>query len=490
MIKFNKYTLFILLLAVFAVACEERLDEQPQQALSTGSVYSSTQDLETALAGAYNAAQHSDFMGCNTTMVPDIIADNGAWRGSFTSMIDVSGHAVTADNGEVRGLWSMGFRTINNANLILQFIPEVTDAEIAEAGPRLRGESLFLRGMAYFEMVRFFGKPWSGSSTSDLGVPIIATGTSSSGDVSFPARATVAEVYAQAISDFTEAASLLPDAIGTGRANRFAALAYLAEIAFQQRDYAAAANFADQVIAGPFELNPTPGDYFTSEGSVESIFDIAHTAQDNPGVNGSLPTFHAVGGRGGDVLVSEFLKDAYNQIVPQRQLDLITADGLTCTDLRVSQLTINDTVNIEKYEGFVNNDDDAPIFRLAEILLMRAEALARTSGINAESVDLLNQVRDRALRVVDGAGVESSASAYVSYAESDFASADDLVEAIILERQVELAWEGNRFHDLNRLSRTVSNDRASSDSGANNLVWPVPQRDLDANSSLVQNPGY
>ncbi|MEM6764744.1 MAG: RagB/SusD family nutrient uptake outer membrane protein [Bacteroidota bacterium] len=482
--------LFTMLLALFAVACEEQLEEQPQQSLSTDAVFASTQDLETALTGAYNAAQQSDFMGCNMSFVGDIMADNGAWRGSFPSMIDISRHAITSDNGEIAGLWRNSYRAINDVNLVLEAIPNITDAAIADAGPRIRGEGLFLRGMAYFEMVRFYGKPWGGSSTSDLGVPIVTMGTSTSGDVVFPSRATVAEVYAQAVSDFTEAASLLPDANGSGRATRFAALAYLAEIAFQQRDYAAAANFASQVIAGPFTLTPTPAEFFTNEGSSESIFEIAHTSQDNPGVNGSLPTFHNLQGRGGDVIVSEPLKVAYNQIVPARQADLATGAGFSLADLRVSQFTINDTFNIEKYEGFVNNDDDAPVFRLAEILLMRAEALARTGGVNAESVDLLNEIRNRAIRTIDAGGAEGDASAYVSYVVGDFASADELIEAIILERQVELAWEGNRFHDLNRLGRPMVNDRASSPSGADNLVWPVPQRDIDANSNLVQNPGY
>ncbi|MEM9933924.1 MAG: RagB/SusD family nutrient uptake outer membrane protein, partial [Bacteroidota bacterium] len=106
------------------------------------------------------------------------------------------------------------------------------------------------------------------------------------------------------------------------------------------------------------------------------------------------------------------------------------------------------------------------------------------------SVDLLNEIRNRAIRTIDAGGAEGDASAYVSYVVGDFASADELIEAIILERQVELAWEGNRFHDLNRLGRPMVNDRASSPSGADNLVWPVPQRDIDANSNLVQNPGY
>ena len=68
-----------------------------------------------------------------------------------------------------------------------------------------------------------------------------------------------------------------------------------------------AARLAEQVIAGPFELTAEPNGPFVDEGSSEEIWAIVNTSQDNPGVNGSLPTFHHVGGRGGDVIASDDL---------------------------------------------------------------------------------------------------------------------------------------------------------------------------------------
>lgn len=489
----TKYILGVLLM--FAFGCEGYLDESPQQSLPLDGVYQTTTDLETALVGAYNAYQHSDFAGCNLSMSPDIIADNGDWRGSFPSFVDVSNQAVDPTNGEVLGLWANGFRIINDANLILESIANVDDGDIAAAGPGIRGAALFLRGAAYFEMVRFYGKPFGSSSSSDLAVPLVTASTALGDAELFPARASVADIYAQAVKDLTEAEGLLPESNGSGLATSWAAKAYLAEIAFQQGEYADAASIAGEIIAGPFALTAEPKEFFTTETNTEAVLVANHTSQDNPGVNGSLPTFHHVDGRGGDVVVSmDLMNNGFGKLITADQQAAADGDAVVLVDLRLSTLTSDGGTfsetggeNIEKYDGFVNNDDDAPVYRLAEFLLMRAEALVRVSDqVETAAVDLLNQVRVRAFRATDAAGAAVDVSTYVNYEAADFADAQALLDAIILERRVELAFEGNRFHDLNRLGLDVKGSTVGSDV----LVWPVPQRDIDANASLTQNPGY
>lgn len=479
--------------ALAMTSCSDFLDEpQPAQSLPSNTAFQTAQDIENGLIGAYNAVQNSDLFGCNIVMSSDIMADNGEWRGSFPSFVDMYNQALTADNTEVAGIWREGYRAINHANLVLKALDDVDDPALTQdLANRLRGEALFIRAATHFEMVRYLGKPYGASSSTDLGIPIMASAVSSSDDITFPSRNTVAEVYAQVIADFQEAANLLPDAKTYGRPNSFAAKGYLAEIAFQQGDYANAATLAADVMAGPFSLTGDPVDFFVNEGSSEEIWAVVHTAQDNPGVNGSLPTFHHINGRGGDVVVAtDLIENGFNKIITDAQAAALSAAGYTADDLRYSQLTSSaapPTVNIEKYEGFTNNDDDAPIQRLAEYMLMRAEALARTSGVNQESVDLLNSIRTRAIRVLDANGaVVPGAADLISFTTGDFASADELIEAIILERRVELAFEGNRFHDLCRLQRDVKGTPFDADK----LRWPLPQRDLDANANLVQNPGY
>jgi starch-binding outer membrane protein, SusD/RagB family len=490
-----KNLLYIMSLALaFAMtSCSGFLDEPtPAQSLPSNTAFTTAQDIENGLIGAYNAVQASDLFGCNLVMASDIMADNGEWRGSFPSFVDMFNQALTADNAEVAGLWREGYRAINHANLVIKAVGDVEDPALTpEMANRLRGEALFIRGATHFEMVRYLGKPIGPNSASDPGIPIMTVAVASSDNVTFPSRNSVAEVYAQATSDLAEAASLLPETKRYGRASSFAAKAYLAEIAFQQGDYGTAATLAGEVMAGPFSLTASPVEFFVNEGSSEEIFVVVHTPQDNPGVNGSLATFHHINGRGGDVVVDgDLIANGYEQIITASQQAELTGSGYTAEDLRFTELTSSTnppTVNVEKYEGYTNNDDDAPIWRLGEILLMRAEALARVNGVNQESLDLLNQIRTRAIRVYDSNGeVVAGGGDLISFDAADFATGNDLIEAIILERRVELAFEGNRFHDLVRLQRAVKGTPFDAD----RLRWPLPQRELDANANLTQNPGY
>lgn len=485
-------SLKITVLAAFALflgaSCTDFItDLEPAQSLPSSAAFSDLSGLQTALIGAYDALQSSDLGATGFAINANVLSDNAEWRGSFPSYIDMYNRELAAPNGEVGGMWAQGYLALNQANLVIQGVDIVDDPALtADIKDQLKGEALFLRGMIHFEMVRYFGKPWGASSTSDLGIPVMTSAVDESTDITFPTRNTVAEVYTQAIADLTEAASLLDPTGVRGRANGTAATAYLAEIAFQQRDYPQAATLANTVINAGYDLTPNPEDPFISEGSSEEIFAVISTTQDNPGVNGSLATFHHINGRGGDVVVNTDLKEnGYGAIIPAAQQAEAPA-GSTLVDLRATRLTSNGIFNVEKYEDFTNNADDLILNRTATFYLMRAEALARQNGINEESLMLLNAIRNRSIRLVAADGTESDASAIVSYEAADFANADALIEAIILERRVELAFEGNRLHDLRRLQRPVRGVAFDAD----NLLFPIPQREVDANAMLVQNPGY
>ncbi|MEM7549122.1 MAG: RagB/SusD family nutrient uptake outer membrane protein [Bacteroidota bacterium] len=470
-------------------SCDDFLELEPQQSLPSSTAFSTAADLQTAIIGAYDAAQASDFAGTNITMAPEVIADNGDWRGSFTSYRDIQAANIVPDNVDVEGVWQNGYAVINITNQILVSLDVIEDPELTnDLEAQLRGEALFLRGMAYFEMVRFYARPFSANSGSDLGLVLSTEPINSPDQLIDLTRSSVQATYDRAIADLTDASTTLPlDFIVDGRANRFAALAYLAEIAFQQRLYGEAANFADQVISSDvFSLVAEPNIPFINEFSDESIFEISHTIQDNPGVNGSLATFHHVNGRGGDLVISnDLIENGFDQIVTDDQQAAIDAANLTVEDLRVTQLTSNEVFNIEKYEDFTNNADNAIIWRLAELMLMRAESLVRLNGVNMESISLLNEIRLRSLRITDASDNSVSGDGLITFSTTDFGSSEELIEAIILERRVEMAFEGQRYHDLVRLERSIR----GTNPGADNLVWPIPLDEVNS-SGIEQNPGY
>ena len=120
-----------------------------------------------------------------------------------------------------------------------------------------------------------------------------------------------------------------------------------------------------------------------------------------------------------------------------------------------------------------NQRDDVSMMRLAEVYLNKAEALAKVNGINNESLDLLNEIRNRA-------GIDEVSA-------SDFASDEAFVQAILNERHVEMAFEGMGRFDFIRTGRDLKNPDLSEEM----KVLPIPKREVDlSKGTLKQNPGY
>ncbi|OJJ15996.1 hypothetical protein BKI52_35070 [marine bacterium AO1-C] len=484
------YSIFLFACFIGFTACKNQLENpQPQQSLALSTAYVTPSDLDNALIGAYNRFQDANLYGGDFVLVGDLMSNNIVWGGSFTGPLDIASLQITANNGNVTGMYNDLYRLINDVNGILQFADGIEGVTAADRD-RIKGEAYFMRGVALFEAVRYFGKPYSATSSSDPGLPLVTTFTDDISKVQEIPRSTVEQVYQQAISDLTQASTLIPTTFTTqGRATRWAALSALAEIAFQQGNYTEAASKANEVInSGAFALNSTPDLFYNNEFSGESILEINMTTQDNPGVNAGLTTFYAnsaLGGRQDITIDAGFLTGGYDQIVTTAQQTALTTATQTVVDLRATTLIDRANSFVLKYTDGANNADNIIVYRYAEILLMRAEALARTTGVTAEAVNLLNQVRGRSL-VVSDAGGNEVADTPVLFQTTDFANAQALIDAIILERRVELAYEGNRFHDLRRIGAAVKGTAAT----ANNLVFPIPQSAIDNNSALTQNPGY
>lgn len=496
-------TLTLLFSLLIFAGCESFLETTPQQSLPLNTAFSSPSDVRNALVGTYNRFQTNSLYGGSYIVLSELLTDNINWVGSFTQQQDIQALQMTSDNGAISGMYTNTYTLVNNANGIIEAIDAGIDGLVEAEANQLLGEALFMRGVTYFETVRFFGRPYdAATSGNDPGIPIQTLFIDDLTEVSELPRASVQAVYDQAVADLTLASTLLAESPrGNGLISRPAALAFLAEIAFQQRDYATALARCNEVISsGAFSLNSDPLTFYRNEFSGESIFEINMTDQDNPGVNGGLTAFFAQQALGGreDILVTDDFDAAINSLVNARQQTAI--GGLTVIDTRRDTIpgTTSSLINIEvgdggavrryttKYEDGVNITDNPVVSRYAEILLMRAEAEARVNGLNQQSIDDLNSVRARSILLVDGGALVEDNSA-INYLLSDFATVDDLIDAIVLERRVEMAFEGTYLHDLRRLQRPIRGGVAFD---ADNTVFPIPQDALDNNSLLTQNPGY
>lgn len=486
----NRLKILLMFLVVVGLSSCDLLDSQePQQSLPSEGGLETIGDYESALVGAYDNVQefsNGDNSG-QIAFLNDIIAGDAVWTGSFPTYVEVSSQQMSANNSSIAGQWNGAYEAINSANIILSGLEDL-DAEQA-AIDNISGQALFIRAMEYYYLVHYFALPWGATpDNSHLGVPLQLEPVTGQDDFAEPTRSSVAEVYSQITSDLQQAQGLIANET-PNRATADAATGFLARIALIQGEWQDAADLAGQITSNSdYALSDDVTEYFVSELSDESIFEIQHTAQDVPDpANTSLSAVYNAGARD-DIQISEGYVEALDAIVTDDQEAALTAAGQSAVDSRVTQL-LTDTVatesNTEKYEDNINEADNVPIMRLSEMILTRAEALAELNGVNEESINLLNEIRTRAITVTDDNGAPGDQS-LIEYEEGDFANAGELIDAILLERRVELSYEGHRMTDLQRRQMDV----AGTAWDAPELVFPIPQSQIDANDDLTQNPGY
>ena len=451
--------IYILLLTVILGACAGELELKPQQSLAEEVAMSSDANIKKALLGAYdglsgynaNLASPSfgSLWGGDLFLYSELLAADGeiSWVGTFNEPREVYGKRMLTNNAYIRNNWTGGYYTINVCNNIIESLGKVKEDD----QDRVKGEALFIRGAVYFELVRYFGLPFSaGNSGTNLGVPIVLTPTKAITGESQVTRATVAQVYQQVIADLTEAESLLPETNGVF-ATQGAAAAILSRVYLGMEDYAKARDAANRVIqSGVYELTNAYSDAFNNaENSVEDIFAMQTNAQDgnnNMQLYWSIPDF---GGRDGDVEINDKHLNLYEN--GDERLDFFyEGNGAIRSGKWRNQFTV------------------LPVVRLAEMYLTRAEANFRLGTVIGDvPMNDVNMIRNRA-----GLG--------------DLLPIQVTLAAILKERKLELAHEGSAIHDLKRLKGTADGYAFN----ANAMVFPIPIREMNANQALKQNPGY
>jgi len=478
------YLFPILFSLLFAYSCSGFLDNvSPTDNLALSDIYKSANDLETALNGVYNVLQSNGLAGSSLLLIPELMGGNATFTtGGFPEPLSLSNLELRSDNLESEEFWIAAYKAVNLINAILSAAENMPDPALTPARKaRIEGEALFIRGFLYFELTRYFGQPY-GDATPQGGVPILTEPAFQKGDVTFPARSSVLQGYDRARADLEKARELLPESLGFGRANPRAASALLARMAFQRGDYALAGAIAKDLIERPdLALTATPQEVFLNETNSEIIWAVRYSSADPNGFK-----VFWFGQTRGLSPVSAELKDAFDNILTAAQKQALQLADLEAIDGRSTPgaLLSPNGLFTNKYENVGAGIDDTPMARLAEFYLMRAEVLARENDLEG-ATNLLNQVRARSIRVFDSEGKETPAMQHlVLFSPSDFpGGAEELIEQIILERRVELCFEGHFFQDMIRLRRPVQG--VSYDDCR--LRLPSPQRDMDANPNLTQN---
>jgi hypothetical protein len=452
-------------------SCNNKLNVQPVSTIDAATAFTNSSDVLAGLVGCYTGLQSVNLYGGYLQLMTDLLADNGdeSFVGTFTQPQEAQRKTLLITNTQVSATWLSAYDVINRTNNVLANLGKLdTPAQQAST----EGEAKFIRSLVYFDLVRAFGKAWNdGTPASNLGVPLVLTPTLTVADAQQVPRNTVAEVYAQIITDLTTAEARLTTGspLNAFSATRYACAGLLARVYLQQGNYPAAAAAANRALGATASgLTTFYGENFgynttnvatatvpiaTSANTREDIFTIQITAQSG---SNQLNTFYARNRRADVTVQPQFL-------------------GLLETgDTRASLITTATAATpayTRKYDAQYGN---IKLMRVSEMLLTRAEANFR-AGTTTGATPLadVNAIRTRA-------GLAPLMAATLT------------LDAILKERRIELAFEGFRLGDLKRTQASTIDPLTNAVIPWNSprLVFPIPFREINVNPNLVQNAGY
>ena len=465
--KFLKKLNIVLISSVMllASACQKELFEDPVNSLAPGAAFENAERVEKASVGMYNALQNANYFGGRVLVYADIRGTDVNPPSYFNPLPQFT--SVTASNSLSELAWQGAYVTIGEANSFMKGLEASGNIVAASKRDQYVGEAKFIRALSYFYLVNLWAQPYRfTASAGHPGVPLVLTSSNTPfGSENEIPRATVAQVYTQMEQDLLEAENKLPADYGqpalsdVARATKGAARGLLARLYLYKGDYTNANIYADKVIgADKYDLNSNPATTFTTYTSRESIFSVAMSVADNPNTNNALGQHYGAAKRG-DITVST----DYIGLMEQ------------ANDLRFKNLIqqVSGSYWTLKYPA---TESWVPVLRYAEILLIKAEALANLSAdVDPTAVALLNQVRGRSLATVRSPQSKS-----------------ELLADILTERRIELAFEGQGELDYLRTGRGIPAHSviAAQAYGSDYVILPIPLYELQKNPKLKQNPGY
>ncbi len=482
----NKSYIILIFIFVLTLSCDEYVDILPEGE-NTENYFNTPSDYENAVIGAYDMLGTTYF----SNIVGEIASDNSLCGGeNSTDVLDwqqIDDMTHNANNSELRKYWQYMYAGISRTNYIMEFQNNL-DFEGKEL---LIGETRFLRAYYYFELVKFFG-----------GVPLYIDKRVTIDETAEIDRSSIEDCYAQIESDLQYAADNLPWIQNEpGRATKGAALSLLGKAYLYQEKFTEAKDVLDPVIgSGHYDLVADYNDIFTlnNENNEESIFEIQYIGTEGAGfgcfqcAEGNIAVgFMGPRFSGGDYnpyadgfsfnVPVQSLYDFYDAGDVRRDATIFDIDEFVATHTDV-------TYNIGyEHTGYFNkkyipySEGNAPdphlthsnnyrAIRLADVLLMAAEAYNRGNLGDGMAQTYVNRVRDR----VGLPNITSTGST--------------LTQDIWDERRRELAGEGHRFFDQVRTGETFTIDGFTA---GKNELFPIPLIEMQLTGNFwSQNPGY
>jgi hypothetical protein len=498
-IKYIKILLTITLAATLAGACKK---VEPSTAIDEKEALSNEADITTATIGTYAVLRNPEYVRSGHFLTEYPSDDIAQGQPSSDDLSRCYRYTHIASGAHATAFWVQGYHLIAGANRIIASIQDDASVNLKQ----LKGENLYLRAMVEFNLVRIFGRPYTQGNGANPGVPILSeTNTDAA-----PARSTVKEVYGSVIADLLRAADLMSVDKSNIFASKEVAYALLSRVYLYMNDNANAIKYANLVInSGRYSLlqGGAYASYFSGvpEDNAETIFCIRHTKTQDQGFGAIGSMYYSglgpdgtspittPGGQGNTGWGEIYASQTYVADLDRNPADLrhnfiapYTINGVLQMN---KKLTPNTPMNyITKYnfqEGIANLS--SPVYlRLAEMYLNRAEANAKL-GNSQLALNDVNVIRTRA-------GIPALTLAAVG---------SNVLGAVLKERKLEFAFEGQRSYDIFRNNLPLVRDYPGTHALNNvpntnimqtvlptdpRVVFYIPQSEIDINPKLTQNP--
>ncbi len=500
MIKNNLLKLLLFFGFLSSLSCKKFLDQKPQDGIIRENFWKTKEQVQAAVNGCY-----ASFLGAPTGITDrplteyfflwgELRADLLApYTGITSEELDIMNLNILSTNGITN--WRSIYRTINYCNTVIDFAPDVLTNDqtfTKEALNAAVGEAKTLRALMYFYLVRSFRD-----------VPLKLKSTSSDAELEQLTKNTAAEVLDQIIKDLSDGEAGVPltynnPVLDKGRVTRYAVNAIQADVYLWMEKYAEALAACDKIInSGRFGLIAGDDKWFNTlyanGNSNESIFEVQYDRL-------KLNSFYTMFRTKPRYLASNVVLDPDNGLYQvDRANDLnkdIRGDGAAA---RFSDGLIWKYIAIDNNSLRVQEESFAHwiLYRYADVLLMKAEALALT-GKGQEALDIVARIRQRAKALTQTAKNVSTSDT------------EGICDYILEERAREFAYEGKRWYDLLRHAKRNKYKRidllltlvshsvppANQQSAiakfkdVNSHYFPIYQYELQTDKNLVQNPFY
>ena len=494
----TKFLILGLVASMTFLSCTKMFDLKPEDGIIRDKFWETKEQVHAAVVGVY-ASLMGDLSGSKNLDITLF-----TW-GELRADMLAPGLGAKPEDFEVMNMntqisntivdWSPVYKVINYCNTVLQYAPEVRQKDNTFTEQMLNGtisEMKAIRALMYFYLVRSFGD-----------VPLKLKATSNDDEIVQLEKSPQSEVLQQIVKDLNEAETLAVTTYGNnqvdkGRVTKYTINAIQADVALWMEDYNAALIACDKVInSKKFGLVARSTAWYTElyrmGNSVESIFEIQFDQQklnDFFGLFGVSSKRYIAANKVMDVIYTTEFNDSLNTMD-------IRGDGAS---VRASDGTIWKYIgsNAEDMIGQSDSYSHWIFYRYADILLMKAEALAQMPGRGEEAMELVKVIRDRA------------AAPLSTESHPDVTNVDEMSRYILDERAREFAFEGKRWYDVLRYAKKNNyehigylQDLVGSLVPANTVrlvkeklldhnshYFPIYTRELETNKKLTQNPFY